>query len=104
MSCISEEDVSAKVNKLGASIEIREVLNIKLEIDWLEIFVNCMDLNLVDSTVAHLWQKAGLVLGSPGQSLSCDVTVFETTAWMPSDGKDEVTTSSSNDLTWIVDW
>ena len=80
--------MGAQVDELGTSIQVREVLNIQLEVDWLEVLVHSVDLYFVDGTVAHLRQKAGLVLRPSRQSLSCEVAVLESTSWVASEGED----------------
>ena len=63
-----------------------------------------MDFYFVDGAISHFGKKACLVLGATGQSLSCDVTVFEAAAWVTSEGENDVTTSSCYDLVRVVDW
>jgi hypothetical protein len=60
-------------------------------------------LHFVDGAITHLWQKAGLVLRTAGESLSCDVAVFESSTRVTSEYKNQIPGSSSNDLVGVVD-
>ena len=64
MSGVSEENMGAQINEFGSAVQIWQVFYIQLEVDWLIILVLSMDLNFVDGAITHLWQKAGLVLGT----------------------------------------
>lgn len=97
------ENMGAKVNELGESIKVWEVLHVEIPLKRQVVLVSCMDLDIIQSSIRHFWQETCLILRAPGQSLSSNVTELESTALMSSESKHQVTSSSCNSLGGTVE-